>query len=232
MKRFSRPTHSQGFTLIELLVVIAIIGILAAILFPAFIKARGTAQRIACASNLRQIGMAFMQYTQENDERLPHVQRDGGGDLGGWIYFGTFRFPDNPPTDFYPEQGSIWPYVKDAAIYRCPVDDVATRSGNTYAANGCAFEGTTSIRTGKTLSAFEAPTRWLLLAEEENLSSGTASTDDGYLLVTNGISNRHLGGSNIAFLDGHVKWYRPDVVKNEGFQIGGSAPVTATSACP
>src|SRR5205809_6842541 len=63
----------SGFTLIELLVVIAIIAILAAILFPVFAQARATARKAACASNLRQIGLAFTLYAQDYDELLvPH----------------------------------------------------------------------------------------------------------------------------------------------------------------
>ena len=61
----------SGFTLIELLVVIAIIAILAAILFPVFAQAREKARAIACISNLKQIGLATMQYTQDYDETYP-----------------------------------------------------------------------------------------------------------------------------------------------------------------
>jgi prepilin-type N-terminal cleavage/methylation domain-containing protein/prepilin-type processing-associated H-X9-DG protein len=60
-----------GFTLIELLVVIAIIAILAAILFPVFAKAREKARQNSCLSNQRQIALAVMMYTQDNDETLP-----------------------------------------------------------------------------------------------------------------------------------------------------------------
>jgi prepilin-type N-terminal cleavage/methylation domain-containing protein len=57
--------HKQGFTLSELLVVIAIIVILAAILFPVFARARKNARRTSCASNLKQLGLGFMQYSQD-----------------------------------------------------------------------------------------------------------------------------------------------------------------------
>ncbi len=60
----------RAFTLIELLVVIAIIAILAAILFPVFAKAREKARQSSCQSNVKQLGLAFMQYTQDYDEKL------------------------------------------------------------------------------------------------------------------------------------------------------------------
>jgi prepilin-type N-terminal cleavage/methylation domain-containing protein len=63
--------HRKAFTLIELLVVIAIIAILASILFPVFARARENARRTSCLSNLKQIGMGFMQYTQDYDEKYP-----------------------------------------------------------------------------------------------------------------------------------------------------------------
>jgi prepilin-type N-terminal cleavage/methylation domain-containing protein/prepilin-type processing-associated H-X9-DG protein len=62
---------NRGFTLIELLVVITIIGILAALLFPVFGDIRRAAEKTKCASNLRQIGVAFSQYVSENNDTYP-----------------------------------------------------------------------------------------------------------------------------------------------------------------
>src|SRR2546425_11510499 len=95
---FMHLSHSRrGFTLIELLVVIAIVAILAAFLFPVFAQARDKARAASCLSNLKQIGSAWMMYTQDYDELFP-VSKPGGdanwgrcvdmkdrGSFGGWI---------------------------------------------------------------------------------------------------------------------------------------------------
>lgn len=68
LKRAPRCLRA-AFTLIELLIVVAIIAILAAILFPVFARARENARRSSCQSNLKQLGLAILQYTQDYDER-------------------------------------------------------------------------------------------------------------------------------------------------------------------
>ena len=107
-----RPKSVSGFTLIELLVVIAIIAILAAILFPVFQRVRENARRSACLSNCRQIGLAFMQYTQDYDERYPLASQPAA------------------PTSW---TDTIQPYVKDYGIFRCP-DDASTNWNTPLAA--------------------------------------------------------------------------------------------------
>jgi len=108
--------HRRGFTLIELLVVIAIIAILAAILFPVFAQARDKARMTACLSNCKQLGTAFMMYTQDYDEQFPFVtcgdsySNQGGSCSGPW-FRGSLPWPL-----------SIQPYVKNYGIYSCPSD--------------------------------------------------------------------------------------------------------------
>src|SRR5665213_1752128 len=97
----------SDFTLIELLVVIAIIAILAAILFPVFAKVREKARQTSCASNMKQLGLAMLQYSQDYDETLPVGYPLFTGFNGvGW-------------------GGRIHTYLKSAAVYQCPDDSTS-----------------------------------------------------------------------------------------------------------
>lgn len=73
----SKFRASRGFTLIELLVVIAIIAILAAILFPVFAAARENARKATCINNLKQLGLGFTMYTNDNKDRFPPWSKSG-----------------------------------------------------------------------------------------------------------------------------------------------------------
>src|SRR5687768_14554366 len=120
--RRNTPGHSKGFTLIELLVVIAIIAILAAILFPVFSRARESARRASCQSNLKQIGLGFAQYSQDYDERFPAPmwsQSNGyidGAGAEGRAYSGNWH---GYPVSWI---DMIYPYVKNNQIFVCPSD--------------------------------------------------------------------------------------------------------------
>ena len=129
-------TRRRGFTLIELLVVIAIIGILAAMVFPVFARARESARKAVCLSNVKNIALAIQMYLADNNDRMPpydHTQEaveyfrtvPGGGtsdnpceiDWEGWDKAAGYAFNSNPYLKVAP---ILDEYIKNRDIWRCP----------------------------------------------------------------------------------------------------------------
>ncbi len=104
----------QGFTLIELLVVIAIIAILAAILFPVFAQAREKARASACLNNLKQIGMAAMQYVGDWDDTYPMCRMPYGTQWKPGSDWGALH---GSPMNW---KRAILPYLKSVDVWQCP----------------------------------------------------------------------------------------------------------------
>ena len=183
-KECKQSMKNKAFTLIELLVVIAIIAILAAILFPVFAKAREKARQITCASNEKQLGLGFLQYTQDYDETWPV---NGAGVLGqGWA-------------------GQIYTYVKSTGVFHCPDDPTTTQTGSNYTEPPVSYGANLSLlRTdggsntdphpGPKISIESAPSNTVLLSEvvqiEGNITSPTEQPSNNVVSsVCNGTSN-------------------------------------------
>jgi prepilin-type N-terminal cleavage/methylation domain-containing protein/prepilin-type processing-associated H-X9-DG protein len=119
----------SAFTLIELLVVVAIVAVLLALLLPVLNRARESARRVACASNLRQLATGFIAYQSANRGYYPAQATSSiGGRPDDWIFWQTGR-------DL--EDSAIAPYVgHNPDVFRCPSDDVDVRQRVGYGIDG------------------------------------------------------------------------------------------------
>ena len=209
----------SAFTLIELLVVIAIIAILAAILFPVFARARENARRSSCTSNLKQIGLGIIQYTQDYDEKLPFACWDDGA---------------------YPWHFIVQPYTKSYQVFKCPSYTPTTTVNNapaiaaSYMCNGGGSyqagigagsptstdaggvrpmnrgEQTRPVSGGANLSQFASSSQTILVLEhsDDSYNSDLYNVSDLAGGANTNFQN-HLGTSNFLFADGHVKSLKP-----------------------
>src|SRR4051794_19167258 len=115
--RRRRGSSLLGFTLVELLVVLAIIALLIAILLPALRKAKESASAVACQSNLRQLATAFLLFAQDHQSQLPGNQFDRGNPIEwkrDWLTGSGSVYA------IAPKGGTIFTYLKNDKIYRCP----------------------------------------------------------------------------------------------------------------
>lgn len=234
--------RKQGFTLIELLVVIAIIGILAAILFPVFARARENARRSSCQSNLKQLGLASMQYSQDYD--------------GRFVLSISPNAAQTPPDGIYwfnegADPNWVWPqllhpYHKSIQVFNCPSMNEYMHKpyyghygANAFIVGRSAYGAyLNEIHTAAIPSA--AGTYLFMDSGVYNIDSYYAQNPSGGFYLPGagdaGISctaaaaifskdcrtGRHFGGNNVAFVDGHVKWLKSSVMIKEATQFNPS----------
>jgi prepilin-type N-terminal cleavage/methylation domain-containing protein len=203
------PASFRGFTLIELLVVIAIIGILAALLFPVFARAKESANGSATLSNIRQLGVAMGLYESDHDDVGPNATDgpNGSGLEGGWVYFDEFDGP------FDVRRGGMYPYVKIQNVYVGKGGGEGQRRGLDFAINSCltqyVFTNSFSngFNAGKPISVLPNPAETMQLGEETLADyEGQTVTNDGFLnFYTDMVSVRWRGKSHCLFADKHAK---------------------------
>ena len=238
MNQRRRP--QQGFTLIELLVVIAIIAIIAAILFPVFATAREKARQITCVSNVRQLGMALTMYAEDNDETFPFSYSFETGNLwhlmtepyvkqnatkGNSIY----TCPSSGVKDLaYSTNPQVVGLYGAATLYEnffqsvTPLARIQEPTNIVLLGDGHTPQGVGGFLSGLTRSAAEFSYPHPALQKDHTKDASWCA--DWVVAGTDGCNNkqiswRHNGGANLAFCDGHAKFYKRGAIKDENFDV-------------
>jgi prepilin-type processing-associated H-X9-DG protein len=228
-------SRSNGNLIIKAILLLVGLFIVAAILFPIFTKAKEGENRDFCRSNLKQLGLAFMQYSQDYDDKMPTGT--------GWAY-------------------QVYPYIKSTGVYKCSFDDTSAPTNGKYVtsyaynsnigqpkgyklpgdpasntvllfevSNGC-FSPDTGADATTTAQTTPSPTgdgTTLHLADGNPTCMAQLATGDiGKRPAQSGTPERHEGGANYLLLDGQVKWFKAeqvssgaDAIKPEDGQTGG-----------
>ncbi|MGN6552463.1 MAG: prepilin-type N-terminal cleavage/methylation domain-containing protein [Verrucomicrobiota bacterium] len=241
LQSLERRPSSGAFTLIELLVVIAIIAILAAMLLPALSKAKEKAKSINCVNNMRQIGLAFRMYTDDNGGKFVRVYEDGTPPADAIIKV----FNGNTTRTYWPDLLASSMGAKVARIQNCPSmpgtnafgiginhPDIS-RVPNTEAnresevrnpSATVAFGDAWEISNPAEVNADKWLPTSIFVSGKVCIYFRTPNVDNLQLYKTGEpvrIYNRHSGRANVTHVDGHAESVRASSI---GFQFAEGDP--------
>jgi prepilin-type N-terminal cleavage/methylation domain-containing protein/prepilin-type processing-associated H-X9-DG protein len=210
--RSSYRSSGTGFTLIELLVVIALIALLAAILFPVFARAREAGRKATCLSNLRQIGMAFAMYVEDNDGCYPNagdpylwMGRRWRWPLASYLNYSNQRDPAAP-------ENPLHSVGKARNILICPSDSTAPQQwdGTSYAYSAAFYHDPGQINAMTTEDLWKYD-RFPCISQQEVMVESPSKKVLAAEWLTNHTSPKvgwwdWRGGRNYLFADGHARY--------------------------
>ena len=225
---FTRHTRS-GFTLIELLVVIAIIAVLMAILIPALHRVREQGKRAVCLNNLRELALAWIMYADDNDDKLVNgaigysYQSRSWGDHSKELAWVDRIDKTNWDAALQAiKDGALWPYLKNAKIYKCPTGrrGEALTYAIMFSMNAVAHEPVRGVRGAHIKKRTEihdpAPAFRLVFIDEGWMTPDAFAVEYDQEQWWDDPPVRHGDGTTLSFADGHSehwKWKGIDTIK-------------------
>ncbi len=214
-----KKSFPKGFTLIELLVVIAIIAILMAILMPALNRAREQGKRAVCLNNVKQLGLAWVLYADDNGGKIVNsdVGYTGSPPVDTWWVRWPGPVTQGPDTFTIEEweiairKGQLWPYTKSIKLYKCPNGAKQRRLTYTIvdSMNGyCGWDEFTPSLKIRNINKIRRPVERMVFLGEDPVSPGTWGVLYSEEAWFDAPPKLHSNGTTFGFADGHSEYWK------------------------